>query len=96
MELKNTNIFVTNDDLTPFVLKYHVISGKEIVLVVCLHLMKKIVFMNNDELLVNDNLYKLQNWNADVLILFHFLYAELMTLCCGDFEWNRGSEMCYE
>ena len=65
--LKNTNIFV-NDDLTPLRSKVsRELRKRDSVRSVITVNEKIILFLNNDEKLVFDNLYKLQKWDAELL-----------------------------
>ena len=65
--LKNTNIFV-NDDLTPLRAKVtRELRKRDGVRSVITVNEKIILFLNNDEKLVFDNLYKLQKWDAELL-----------------------------
>ena len=65
--LKNTNIFV-NDDLTPLRAKVtRELRKRDSVRSVITVNEKLILFLNNDEKLVFDNLYKLQKWDAELL-----------------------------
>ena len=65
--LKNTNIFV-NDDLTPPRAKVTRDSRKRDSVRSVITVNEKIVlFLNNDENLVFDNLYRLQKWDAELL-----------------------------
>lgn len=65
--LKNTNIFV-NDDLTPLRAKVtRDLRNRDSVRSVITVNEKIILFLNNDEKLVFDNLYKLQKWDAELL-----------------------------
>ena len=64
--LKNTNIFV-NDDLTPLRAKVtRDLRNRDSVRNVITVNEKIILFLNNDEKLVFDNLYKLQKWDAEL------------------------------
>ena len=64
---KNTNIFV-NDDLAPLRAKLtRDLRKKDDIRSLLTVDEKRILFMNNNEKLVFDNLYKLQKWDAELL-----------------------------